>query len=81
MVGKCGDWEIYKWETPCSMFLRNQQCSPPHTHIRSYLSLSSLNNSSPTVNSFKNIPIIFQRAAQSVIGNKEKESVKNLKIR
>ena len=57
------------------------ECPPPHTHIHSHLSLSSLNNSSPSVNSFKNIPIIFQRAAQSVIRNKEKESVKNLKIR
>lgn len=34
MVRKCGDWEICKWETLYSMFLRNQQCSPPtHTHI------------------------------------------------
>lgn len=51
---------------------------PPatHTHIHSHLSLSSLNNSSPSVNSFKNIPIVFQRAAQSVIGNKEKECEK-----
>jgi len=57
------------------------ECPPPHTHIHSHLSLSSLNNSSPSVNSFKNIPIIFQRAAQSVIGIKEKESVKNVKIR
>ena len=52
------------------------ECPPPHTHIHSHLSLSSLNNSSPSVNSFKNIPIVFQRAAQSVIGNKEKECEK-----